>query len=118
MHAADERRFALLPNVGRDAAGAHRRFTISKRVAFVETAVPRPAHAAPAFEHDGVERCGQRPLVMQIRAAQHDRERDAPPLGQEMALRTELRPVRWVRSREIPPFGAFTITESNAPHCH
>lgn len=118
MHTANQGWLALLPNVGRDAACAHCGVTISKRVALVETAVARAPNPAPPFEHDRIERRGQGPFVVEIRAAQHDRERDATPLGQEMALRAELRPVGWVRSREIPPFGAFTITESNAPHCH
>jgi len=118
MHAADQRRFAFLPNVRRDPARAHRRFTVPKRVAFVETAVPRAPHAAAALEHHAIERRGQRPLVMEIGAAQHDREWHATPVGQDVALRAKFRSVSWVRSRELPPFGAFTITESNAPHCH
>lgn len=118
MHAADERGLTFLPDMRCDPARAHRRFTVSKRVAFVEAAMARPTHAATALEHHGIERGGQRPFVVEIRAAQYDRERHAPAVGQDVTLRAKLRPVRWVRSREIPPFGAFTITESNAPHCH
>lgn len=72
MHAADERRLPFLADMWRDPTRAHRGFAIAKRVAFVETAVPRAAHPAASLQHDPIERGGQGPFVVQIRAAQHD----------------------------------------------
>lgn len=118
VHTAEEWRFALLPNVRGDAPIADRRFTVAKRVAFVETAVVRSADSATLLHDHGIERGGQGPLVVQIRRAEDDAHRHAAAVRQDVALRAELRAVRWVRSREVPPFGAFTITESSAPHCH
>lgn len=118
VHATDERWLAFLPNVRRDTAVTHRGLAVAECVAFIETAVARASDAAARFEDDRVERRGERPLVVQIGAAQHDAQRHAAPVGQDMSLDAELRPVGRVRSCEIPPFGAFTMTESSAPHCH
>jgi len=118
VHSPEQRRLALLADVRRDPPRSHRRVAIAEGIAFVEAAVLGAPHAASTSEHHGIERRSQRPLVMQIRPAQNDRERDAAAIGQNMALRAALGSVGWVRSREIPPFGAFTITESSAPHIH
>ena len=118
MDTAQQRRFALLPNVRRDAAGPHGRVAIAKGIAFVETTVLGATHAAAPLEHHAIEGRGERPFVVQIGGAQDHTDRYAATVGQDVPLRALLRAVGWVRSRKVPPFGAFTITESSALQCH
>jgi hypothetical protein len=117
-HPTDERRFAFLANVRGDAAIPDNRVAVSDCIALIETTMPRTTHAAASLEHHGIERRREGPLVVQIRAAENNADRYATSIGQDVALRPALRAVRWVWPCEIPPFGAFTMAESRAPHCH
>lgn len=69
VHTTDQRRLAFLPDVRDNVARAHCGLAITKRVAFVQTAVLRAANPAPGFQHDGIERGREGPLVVQIRGA-------------------------------------------------
>ena len=118
MNPPQERRLAAMPNVRHGSAMAHRSLAIGIIVRLVETTVLRPPHAAALAQHRRIERRREQPLVVRVRSAQHHTQRDPASIGEDMPFGAALRPVRWVRSREIPPFGAFTITESSAPHRH
>lgn len=68
VDAPDERGLALLPNMRRDAPRADGGVAVAKRIALIQAAVLGSAHAAPRLEHDGIERPGERPFVVEIRA--------------------------------------------------
>lgn len=107
-----------MADVRRDAARSDRGLAVGVVVRLVETTVFGAPRAASRLEHHRIERRGERPLVVDIGAAQDDRERDAAPVGEDVSLDAQLRPVGRVRPREIPPFGALTMTASSAPHFH
>jgi hypothetical protein len=102
VHPTEERWFAFLPKVGDDPPISHRGLTIPERVPFVETAVVRPPHATAGRHDDRIERRREGPFVVEVRVAQNYAYRDAAPIGKDVALRAPLRPICWVRSREIP----------------
>lgn len=118
MHAADERSLSLAPDVRHDAALADGGLAVAEIIAPVQTQVPGPARATRGTQHHGVERRRQQPLVVHVRRAQRRRERDATPVGADVALGAPLPAVRRVRSREVPPFGALTMKPSSAVHFH
>jgi len=114
--ASEERRLAAMANVRRDPARADTGLAIGIVVGLVETAVLGAPRPAPRFEHDRIERRGERPLVVDIRPREDHRERDPTTVGEDVPLDAQLPAVRRVRSREVPPFGALTMTESSALH--
>jgi hypothetical protein len=69
VDAPDERRFALLPDMRRDATGADGGGAVAERVALIQAAVLWTSHTAAPLEHDRVERSRERPFVVQVRAA-------------------------------------------------
>jgi hypothetical protein len=69
VDASEERRFALLPDMRRDAASADRGVAVAERVACIQTAVPWASHPAAPLEHHGIERSRERPFIVEIRAA-------------------------------------------------
>jgi len=69
VDATDEGRLALLANVRDDAAGPHGAIAVAKGIAFVQAAVLRAAHPATRLQDHGIEGPGQRPFVVQVRAA-------------------------------------------------
>lgn len=54
---------------GLDAPRSHRGVAVATRVAFIETTVNWATHPATGFQHDGVERAGQGPFIVQVGAA-------------------------------------------------
>jgi len=64
-----ERRLAFLSNVRDDPTVADGAVAVAKRIAFVEAAVLWASHPAASLQDDGVEGPGQRPFVVEIRAA-------------------------------------------------
>lgn len=99
----NERRFPFLANVWRDPACPHGGITVAKRVALVQAAMRRAPYAAATLQHHRIERRRERPFVVQVGSAQHDGQRNASTVGQDMPFRPALRSIGRVRSREVPP---------------
>ena len=121
QRADEERRLtalALAPDVGHDAAAPHRPPAVGIIVALVQAEVLGAARATRRLEQHGVERALQAPFVVHVRRAQHGGQWDAAPVSQEVALGPLLRPVRGVRARGVPPFGALMSKASRADHFH
>lgn len=78
----------------------------------------RAPRSARATHDNGVEHLADHCSVRHIRAADERRDRDAAAVGQNVALYAAFRPVRRVRPREVPPFGAFTEALSRELHFH
>ena len=97
---------------------SHRCLAVRKEVALVEAEMLWPARPAARTHPRVVERLGQRPPVLHIGRTEHSGEWSPAAIGQEVALATLLRPVRWTRPREVPPFGAVTVRASSAAHFH
>lgn len=117
MDTAEEGRLTLPTDMRHNPALPHAGFTIEEVVALVQAEVLGTTGAARRTEDHRVQGRGEQPLVVDVRGAQRRRERDAAPVGEEVAFGAALPAVRRVRSREVPPFGAFTRKPSSAVHC-
>ena len=91
-----------------DAAHANRGFGIVVVVALVEAEILRSTGAARRRDDHGIERLGDHPLVVDVRAGQRHADRDAPTVGNDMAFRAELATIGRIGPCEIPPLGALT----------
>ena len=78
----------------------------------------RSARATGRAHNHGVEGLGDEPLVMDVGAGDLGGQRDAAPVGQDVALDAAFRAVRGVGAGEVPPFGAFTMALSRGDHFH
>ena len=77
-------------------------------VALVEAEVARSTWTTRRAKRNSVERLSSEPLVVDIGAGQRDGDRDAAPVGKDVALRAKLSTICRIGSGEAPPFGAFT----------
>lgn len=71
------------------------------------------SRSAGTAQHDCVEGLRESPFVVQVRAADGERQRHTATIGQYMAFGAALGPIGGIGAREVPPFGAFTM----APSC-
>lgn len=117
-HTAEQRRLASAPNVRLDAAGPHGRLGIGIVVPVVEAEVTRSTWATWGPEDDGIEDSAYLPRVVAVRRGDRGGQRDAPAVGQEMALDPAFGAVRGVRPRLGPPLGAFTMAVSSEAQRH
>jgi hypothetical protein len=85
-----------------DSARANSCSDIVVVIALVEAAM-LGASRSPSPSHDnGIQHGLRHPLVMDVRATEHDPQRDAIAIGQEMTLGTRLAAIRGVSARGIP----------------
>src|SRR5262249_17876463 len=109
------RRLAATRDMRRDVALAKPTPDLRVVVPFVERAVAwaarSPGRRADDGGGDGVER--QRP-VGAVGAGDHDGDGHARPVGHYAAFRARFRAIGRVRTRQVPPLGAFTIAVSSA----
>jgi len=118
VHASEEWLFATPPDVSDDPATRQPALDVRVVVPFVETAVTRMAPSPWRMARRVVDRGNRHPLVVHVGPAQREPQRNSTAVGQDVPLRPALRPVRGVRSRKSPPFGAFTIKLSRDAHVH
>jgi len=85
-------------------------------VALVEADVFRATRAARTADGDCVEDLADHRSVGHVGAGDERCDRDATAVGEDVALYAAFRPVRRVRTREVPPFGAFTEALSRELH--
>ncbi len=116
--ATEQRRLALAANVRRDAADADGRFGVRVVVPLVETDVRRATRAARGPHDDVVEHFADQPFVVHIGAGDARGHRDPTAVGQDVPFYAAFRPVRRIRSRVVPPVGAFTVALSSEVQCH
>ena len=74
--------------------------------------------AARTAEHNRVERFGDEPLVVNVRARDLGCNRDSATICEYVALDPPLGAISRVGTRQVPPFGAFTIALSSEDHFH
>lgn len=115
---ANQRLLAAPSDVRSDSAQANRRGYVRVVVAFVETQVFGAPRAARATHDNCVEYFADHRGVWHVRSADQRGDRHAAAVGQYMAFYAAFRPVRRVRPREVPPFGAFTEALSRELHFH
>jgi hypothetical protein len=117
-HLADQRLLATPSDVRSNSAETNRGRYVRVVVALVEAQVFWATRAARATHDDGVEHLADHGGVWHVRAADERCERHAAAVGQNVALYAAFRPVRRIRPREVPPFGAFTEALSRELHFH
>jgi len=110
--AADERLFTPPTNVRGDSSLSRFALGIGVVVSFVEAQVFGPTRASRSVDEDCVQRRPHHPLVVDVCTGQRHRQRDAAPIGQNVALAAELRAIGRVGASEFPPFGALTMALS------
>lgn len=107
------RPLAAAPDVWADPAPANARFDGGIVVALVQAAMYRSPQSATALM--GIVNRGQcHPHIGHVGSAEHDADRDALGIGEDVAFRAALAPVCRVSAGERPPLGALTMTLSSA----
>lgn len=114
--APDERLLATATDVRADTAKPNRRRDVRVVVALVETEVFWTTRATGTADGDSVEDFADHRSVRHVGSGDERCDRDAAGVGENMALYAAFRPVRRVRAREVPPFGAFTEALSRELH--
>ena len=118
VHASEKWLLATPPDVSDDPATRQPPLDVRVVVPFVQTAVTRMPPSPWRMARRVVDRGNRHPLVVNVRSAQDKAQRNPASIRQDVPLRPALRPVRGVRSRKSPPFGAFTIKLSRDAHVH
>ena len=117
-HLTDQRLLAASSDVRSNSAEANRGRYVRVVVALVEAQVFWAPRSARATHDHSVEHLADHRGVWHVRAADERCDRYATTVSQDMALYAAFRAVRRVRSREVPPFGAFTEALSRELHFH
>ena len=117
LHAADEWRFAATADVRDDSATLESALDIAVIVSLVQATVLGASLLARSVASRIVHGRDRAPLVVDVRPADPQAERYAPPIRDDVPLAAALGAVRRVGARKIPPFGALMIAVSKAVHC-
>jgi len=118
LDASEQGLLAAAPDVRRDPARSNCCLSVLVVVPLVEAEVLRAAGAARRANHDCVERLADQPLVVDVGAGDLGSQRDSPAVGQDVPFDAAFRAIRGIRTREVPPFGAFTRALSSEDHFH
>jgi hypothetical protein len=116
MRAADERLLASSANVRDDATLPNFPFAVIVVVALVQAEIHWAAWPTGGTHQDSVEGRAHHPLVVHVRSRERDCHRNASLVCQNVALGAALSTIGWIRAREVPPFGAFTMAPSREAH--
>jgi hypothetical protein len=117
-NAPDERWLAPTTDVRCDAARSDGGLDIRVVVAFVEAQMLGTPWTTRTAEHNRVERIGDEPLVVDVRARNLSCDRHSTPICEHVALDAPLGAIGRVGTRLVPPLGAFTIALSSEDHFH
>jgi hypothetical protein len=115
-HAPDKRLLSAATDVRTDTAKPNCGGDVRVVVALVETHVRGATRATRTADGDSVEDLADHRCVRHVGTGDERCDRDAACVGENMALYAAFRPVRRVRTREVPPFGAFTEALSRELH--
>ena len=118
LHDPDERLLTASADVRTDAAQADRWSDVRVVVALVEAQMLGTTRSARAAERNRIEDQTDHGGVGHVRAADQCTDRHAAAVGENVAFYATFRAIGRVRSREVPPFGAFTEAESSELHFH
>ena len=102
----------------RDTARSDRSLDIRVVVALVEAQMLGTSRPTRTAENNRVERIGDEPFVVNVRARDHGSERNSAAICPHMALDAPLRAIGGVWTCQVPPFGALTIALSSDAHFH
>ena len=111
-----QRLLATSSDVRTDTAQSDRGSDVRVVVTLIKTQVLGASRATRAANRHSVEDFADHGGIRHVRAGDQRRDRHAAPIGQNMPLYAAFRPVRRVRPREVPPFGAFTEALSSELH--
>ncbi len=117
-HDTDERLLAASSNVRADAAEADRWSDVRVVVALVDAQVLGTTRAARATQRHRIEDLIDHRGVGHVRAGDQRTDRHAAAVGENVPFYPAFRAIGRVRSREVPPFGAFTEAVSSELHFH
>lgn len=115
-HAPDERLLSAATDVRPDTTEPNRGGDVRVVVALVETHVFGATRTTRTADGDSVEDLADHRSVGHVRAGDERCDRDTSGVGENMAFYAAFRPVRRVRTSEVPPFGAFTEALSRELH--
>ena len=113
-----ERWFAASTNVRLDSAGPRFPLGFVVVVAFVETNILGTPRSARSAELHGIQGLAYHVHVVDVGAAQRDRQRNALTVYEDVAFGAEFRAIGRIRTRELPPLGALTLALSRDAHSH
>jgi hypothetical protein len=111
--AAYEWRFSSSPNVRDDATMANRLLAVGVVVPLVQAEVCWAARATSSAHEDGVEGRAHHPLVVHVGSRECDSHGNAPTIGQNVTFCAAFSAIGGIWTREVPPFGAFTMAPSS-----
>jgi hypothetical protein len=117
-NASEQRRLSATTDVGDDSSTADCGFRVGEVVALVQAQVHRSARTARPTQDDCVQHLDDQPLVVHVGSRDLRGQRHAAPVRQDVAFDPLFCTVRRVGTREVPPFGDFTIALSSDDHCH
>jgi len=113
---ADKWRLAPSADVGTHPTLARLELAVGIVVALVQAEVGWPARA-PRREHQhGIERRTDHPFVVDVGSRERHRDGDASAVGQNVTFCAALSTIGRIGTREVPPFGAFTMAPSSEAH--
>ncbi len=115
-YASQQGLFAAATNVWSDPALSRFSLGLDVVVALVEAEVLRTTDSASDAQRYSIERRANHPLVVHVGGRDLHGDGDAACVGQDMAFDAAFAPIRGVRTRMVPPFGAFTIAVSRLHH--
>jgi len=113
---ADHGRLTAATNVRNDPALTNSILATSIVIALVEAEMLRPTGAARTSHNNRVEGVRHHPHVGDVRPGCHNGDRHAIGVRQKMAFDARFCAIGGVRTRLVPPFGAFTIELSRLVH--
>ena len=108
-HAADEWRLASPADMRNDTSLANFLFAVLVVVSFVEAEICWTAWATRPVHENGIESRSHHPLVVHVRARERDSNRDTSSVCQNVTFGAAFSAIGGIRTREVPPFGAFTM---------
>lgn len=101
-----------------DTATPDLSFRVREVVALVEAQMPRATRTTRRTQRHGIQRWRDDALVVHVGAGQHDGDRYATLISQDMTFGAELSAIGRIGARVLPPFGAFTEALSREAHSH
>jgi len=87
-------------------------------IALVEAQILRTPWPARSADVHGVECLADHVHVVDVGTGQRDGKGDSLAVYESMALGAQFGAIGWIGSREVPPFGAFTLALSRDVQSH
>jgi hypothetical protein len=114
--APDEGRLASSADVRNDTSLASFLLAVPVVISLVQAEIRWPARAAWPLHKNRIESRAHHPLVVHVRARERDGNGHTSPIGQNVTFDAAFSAIGGVRTREVPPFDAFTMAPSSEAH--